>query len=809
MKRINAFLLALVMLCSMLVMLPAASAAPVASGAKSIKILIVGDRYADDAAVYLYDVFHAAGYDNVRVGWSGTSAQLAFTPRDYLAAAEGDKSVRYTKYDNNNFPKIWSSKKFSEMLTDEVWDVVVLTCGSPGPTDKQSGEEISSLIAVIREGCTNPDVQFGWQMPWMPKESIANEKTFSDAAEHLKSVILPKVDFVIPSGTAIANVATSYIGSDFYGSTEKFLTHRVGTLTLAHIWYCALTGKTLDDLLYKNSYGQGVDASEVCAIMEAVNNAYKDPYNITKSTYTAKLPVFKLIVDGKEVAGGITPGKRNTINATEGRYRVFERWEVVRGSAKFDDLTAKTTYVTTSASQDVEIRGVYHEKKAREQYSGDTGLRVGYSRVDITPSMPAPLAGYGKTMERMSQGRLRPYDGTYLTVIAFSNDGKDVAYACTVDFIYAGTYYMWRAKEDVSKRTGVPVEKISISGTHSHSEPDTGDPESLPGIDWHLHKTAWTPDSDNGGKEYYAEFIDGFTRAIQEATADLSPVTRAKGSNTKVIGQCFVRHWRYNNGMMGGTNATLETASACGFARDSDQDLIILRFYRNAPKKDVVMVNFTAHATLASTGTTKYGVEGKPYISADFPGYMRTYVEEQDGYCHVAFFQGALGCTAASSNMIGVARTYQPSERADVKGAVLGEYALDAMEKMPTINVGKVQSMRVTHVGFETGYSGITRPMEYDTITMGTDAAICFNGCEMFDVNAISPFKITFVCSCSQSAEYIPTFETFRWDIINGETGPVAYEAKAAQCNVVPGTGEDLASGIIGSLNKLYKTAGR
>ena len=44
-------------------------------------------------------------------------------------------------------------------------------------------------------------------------------------------------------------------------------------------------------------------------------------------------------------------------------------------------------------------------------------LKVGYSRVDFTPEMSVPLAGYGNTHKRMSQGY---YSRIYTTCIAIT-----------------------------------------------------------------------------------------------------------------------------------------------------------------------------------------------------------------------------------------------------------------------------------------------------------------------------------------------------------------------------------------------------
>ena len=797
MKRIFTFLMAALMVCAVIAVPHTANAAPAAGAGKSIKILAVGDRYADDAITYLIDLFFAEGYDDVRIGWTAgqNTNNLAF----YVKSAQEGTTFTYRKYDNDTFPLSLASKTLEYCVKDEAWDYIILQNGQPAPTEAQNTEEIRALIDYAKQNCANKSVKIGWQMPWPKQADVTGTEAHAAIVANLKRDALPLVDFVIPTGTAVTNAATSYLADTFYFSSGIWM-NQIGRLICSHTWYSALTGKTLDAPVFTNNYGPAASGSDLRVIVESVNNAMKDPYGITRSAYAEPLPVVKMIVDGKENANGATVGGKTRIDATEGRWRVFERWEVVRGSADIDNITAKTAYVTPRTEDEVEIRGVYHEKAARQQYSGNTGVLVGFSRVDITPSMSAPMAGYGKSADRMSRGRLRPDDGTYFTAVAFSNDGKDVSYVCTVDTIYAHTYWLLRAKEEVSKRTGVPVEKISVAGTHTHSNVAAGDKKADGLITQSL---AWNPTNT----EYFNEYVDGMTRAIQESTADLAPVTCAKASKTRVVGQNFIRHWRYNNGKMGGGNTTIDGATEVGLPRDADQDLQVLRFYRNAPKKDVVMINFTAHATLASTKSTKYGEAAHYYLSYDYPGHLVRYVEEQDGYCHAAFYQGALGNVNSNCQPKNWSNQYRPSQRADIKGQQMGDYVLDAMEKnAEQVKLGKVQSQRTHQVVFYRLYSSANYTIDYDVITLGGSIAFAFNGCEMFDINGVdvkagSPFKYTFVISCAQSSEYIPSFETFRYDIIDS---PEAYEAREAQCNVVPGTGEDLAAGIVGVLNKLF-----
>ena len=212
----------------------------------------------------------------------------------------------------------------------------------------------------------------------------------------------------------------------------------------------------------------------------------------------------------------------------------------------------------------------------------------------------------------------------------------------------------------------------------------------------------------------------------------------------------------------------------------------------------------------SSTAGNIYGKAGRVYISADYPGYLRRYVEQEDGHCRAAYFQGALGNVICVTTMQSVRNKWQPPQETERIGQRLGELALDAMKDMTEVPVGRVQSLRQEHVAFDRDFVGTTRAMEQDVVTLGTGVAFVTAGYEMFDINGMdvknaSPFPVTFICGCSQSHEYMPSWETFHYELVNGKGKYVAYEARPAQCNVVPGTGEDLAGSLLAMLNKLHR----
>ena len=97
-----------------------------------------------------------------------------------------------------------------------------------------------------------------------------------------------------------------------------------------------------------------------------------------------------------------------------------------------------------------------------------SGLHVGCARIDITPQYSVPLAGYGNNDQRMSQGVLQPM---YATCLALADGEKGQPLLIyTVDIVEAK--YPAEMRAEIKKATGLPDERILISGTHTHSGPD-------------------------------------------------------------------------------------------------------------------------------------------------------------------------------------------------------------------------------------------------------------------------------------------------------------------------------------------------
>ena len=239
-------------------------------------------------------------------------------------------------------------------------------------------------------------------------------------------------------------------------------------------------------------------------------------------------------------------------------------------------------------------------------------LYAGFGRQNITPDYSVPLAGYGATHKRMSTVVLSEI---FATCIAF-RQGDETILLFSQDLIRTNEKWIAPIRERVSSRTGVPVDRILVCSTHTHSAPDV-----YSGLDCM--------------KEYFNTlYLDALEKAAVEALEDLAPAT-LYGTRTQTEGMNFVRHYLLENGTYAGPNfGDFKSAPIVDHAAPNDPELLMVKLERQE-KPAILIANFQVHPT--ATGGGKNTV-----MSADFVGVTRDNVEAATGM-HFAYFTGAAG----------------------------------------------------------------------------------------------------------------------------------------------------------------------
>ena len=240
-------------------------------------------------------------------------------------------------------------------------------------------------------------------------------------------------------------------------------------------------------------------------------------------------------------------------------------------------------------------------------------LYTGFSRVDCTPLHGAPLGGYGNAPHRIGNNVLLPVT---VSCTAFRDETGTTALMVSQDTCGTEKAHTRQFKKLLCNQFGIPQENIFFSATHTHSGPTEG---VYPDIPCHVE---WTE------TRYYPAVLEACGNALR----DLSECVIYAGCGT-VEKMNFIRRYigtddRFlGNWSTGGDpNAHHET--------DPDTQLQVIRFAREG-KKDIYMVNWQAHPCF-------HCGENRLDISADYPHYLRTVIEQRLD-ADAVFVQGGAG----------------------------------------------------------------------------------------------------------------------------------------------------------------------
>ncbi len=236
-------------------------------------------------------------------------------------------------------------------------------------------------------------------------------------------------------------------------------------------------------------------------------------------------------------------------------------------------------------------------------------VKTGFSRLCINPPLGTPIVGYFKP--RYTKGIL---DDIYVSVVAFG-DGETAAVILAVDFCILSKTVCDTLRESVSRYTGIPFDAVFIICSHTHTAPAYG-----------YDKLTNTP----GCKEYDIFFEEQLCRAAKEAVSDLRESSFSIAENT-VPGIAFIRRFRMKDGRVMTNPGINRDDIDCALGTPNETVKLIKVERENA--EDLYIVNFAVHAD----------VIGGEYISADFPGVMRSIVEGAVPNCKCIFLNGAEG----------------------------------------------------------------------------------------------------------------------------------------------------------------------
>ena len=289
---------------------------PSLTNGKTFKILAINSSFGLNTTQLLYDIAVAEGYEDVTVArLYGSGATLAnhvdnaeknaaFYEYTKISTATGGQWKTLYPYDKNGV----NGATMQHGLQDENWDIIFIQqSAAHAPQARFYGTYIIDLIKYVNTKKTNPDAKFVWNMCWayqkdstdqyvFPKFDKDQMKMYDALVEVQNQFVVPNKDIaaIIPTGTTIQNARTSYIGDHL--TRDGMHLNSLGKVFAGYTLFATITGEEIKEVkidqvtqaMSSDSAAITLTESDKQVIVEAVNNAVKNPFAVTQSVYTQK-----------------------------------------------------------------------------------------------------------------------------------------------------------------------------------------------------------------------------------------------------------------------------------------------------------------------------------------------------------------------------------------------------------------------------------------------------------------------------------------------------------------------------------------
>jgi len=258
---------------------------------KTVRILAIGNSFSQDAVEqYLHELAEAEGIStiigNMFIG--GCSLE-----RHVKNARDNAPAYAYRKIGTDGKKREKGKMSLEAVLADEDWDYVSLQQASPFSgmyeTYEASLPELIEYVKARLPKKTKLMLHQTWAYASTSRHSgfknyncnqLTMYQAIADAVK--KAAKANKIKIVIPSGTAIQNARTSFIG-DHLNRDGYHLDVKIGRYTAACTWF----ERIFKHNVVGNPYApEGLDEARKTVAQKAAHAAVKHPYKVTELSIT-------------------------------------------------------------------------------------------------------------------------------------------------------------------------------------------------------------------------------------------------------------------------------------------------------------------------------------------------------------------------------------------------------------------------------------------------------------------------------------------------------------------------------------------
>ena len=281
-------------------------------------------------------------------------------------------------------------------------------------------------------------------------------------------------------------------------------------------------------------------------------------------------------------------------------------------------------------------------------------LKAGAGKVEITPPVGVYLAGGLQKRKADVVG-----SPLYAKALILDNGEKQIGFIA-LDILVVDKETIASAGEIIKAQTGMNVENIMVSASHTHSAPYT---------------SSNIFDGDEGiDEKWFAELPCKIAESVLMACNSMKEAKVGAGSGCE---ESISHHRRMKMADGSAWNDWLspprdQIAGVCG---PIDPEVGVLKVEKMDGNTLGAIINFSCHNNAG----------GDPGISADFAGYATGVLERAENFDSIALF------TAGTCGNIGAGGVYGGARR---MGKILGAEALKTLAKIPTVQDAKLSVVR-------------------------------------------------------------------------------------------------------------------
>lgn len=262
---------------------------------KTLKVLAIGNSFSVDTTHFLEDIARAHGFETVLLG----NLYIGGCTLETHALNVTENLPAYKFY--MNYTGEWVSIEACSVeyaLKNQDWDIITMQQASTWSGKPETYEPyLTQLIEYVNENKTSPNARLAWNMTWAYQSDFVKDMfaQYDRNQDVMYKAILSTVQgtvqahkdfaYVMPCGTAIQNARTSYVGDTL--TEDGYHMNELGRVITSYTWLATFLNEPLTEINITNVTDTLIlTEQDKAMILEAVNNAIKNPFAVTQSQYT-------------------------------------------------------------------------------------------------------------------------------------------------------------------------------------------------------------------------------------------------------------------------------------------------------------------------------------------------------------------------------------------------------------------------------------------------------------------------------------------------------------------------------------------